>query len=106
MARSSFGLILANRAVVLGAVKVADLLDLTAQAERSGFFDAVWAGDSLAQPGASTGKGRVALRSKCCRHRCQFAMSPPRTAEHRGGLGVAPLPANGRRTTPSGRHRG
>src|SRR2546425_5089060 len=46
MARS-FGLILANRAVVLGAVKVADLVDLTAQAERSGFFDAVWAGDSL-----------------------------------------------------------
>ena len=47
MARSSFGLILANRAVVLGAVKVPDLLDLTAQAERSGFFDAVWVGDSL-----------------------------------------------------------
>src|SRR5207249_3790520 len=46
MARS-VGLILANRAVVLGAVKVADLVDLTAQAERSGFFDAVWAGDSL-----------------------------------------------------------
>src|SRR5207253_4570932 len=46
MARS-VGLLLANRAVVLGAVKVADLVDLTAQAERSGFFDAVWAGDSL-----------------------------------------------------------
>ena len=46
MARS-VGLILANRAVVLGAVKVPDLVDLTAQAERSGFFDAVWAGDSL-----------------------------------------------------------
>src|SRR6516164_6698804 len=46
MARS-IGLIVANRAVVLGAVKVADLVDLTAQAERSGFFDAVWAGDSL-----------------------------------------------------------
>src|SRR5262245_41920807 len=46
MARS-FGLILANRAVVLGAVKVSDLVDLTVQAERSGFFDAVWAGDSL-----------------------------------------------------------
>src|SRR6185369_17907056 len=43
----SIGLIVANRAVVLGAVKVADLVDLTAQAERSGFFDAVWAGDSL-----------------------------------------------------------
>src|SRR6266446_1620602 len=46
MARS-FGLILAHRAVVLGAVKVPDLIDLTTQAERSGFFDAVWAGDSL-----------------------------------------------------------
>ena len=43
----SFGLILANRAVVLGAVKAPDLVDLTVQAERSGFFDAVWAGDSL-----------------------------------------------------------
>src|SRR5882672_3343416 len=47
LARPSFGLILANRAVVLGAVKVSDLVDLTTQAERSGFFDAVWAGDSL-----------------------------------------------------------
>src|SRR6058998_4323805 len=47
MARPSFGLILANRAVVLGAVKVSDLVDLTVQAERSGFFDAVWVGDSL-----------------------------------------------------------
>src|SRR5438093_1584444 len=47
MARPSFGLILANRAVVLGAVKVSDLVDLTVQAERSGLFDAVWAGDSL-----------------------------------------------------------
>src|SRR5499433_202917 len=46
MARS-FGLILANRAVVLGAVKVPDLIDLTTQAESSGLFDAVWAGDSL-----------------------------------------------------------
>ena len=44
---ASFGLILANRAVVLGAVKAADLIDLTVQAERSGFFDTVWAGDSL-----------------------------------------------------------
>ena len=46
MARS-FGLILANRAVVLGAVKVPDLIDLATQAESSGLFDAVWAGDSL-----------------------------------------------------------
>jgi len=47
VARPSFGLILANRAVVLGAVKVSDLVDLTVQAERSGLVDAVWAGDSL-----------------------------------------------------------
>jgi alkanesulfonate monooxygenase SsuD/methylene tetrahydromethanopterin reductase-like flavin-dependent oxidoreductase (luciferase family) len=47
VAKPSFGLIVANRAVVLGAVKASDLVDLTAQAERSGFFDAVWAGDSL-----------------------------------------------------------
>jgi alkanesulfonate monooxygenase SsuD/methylene tetrahydromethanopterin reductase-like flavin-dependent oxidoreductase (luciferase family) len=43
----SFGLILANRAVVLGAVTARDLLDLALQAERSGVFDAVWVGDSL-----------------------------------------------------------
>lgn len=43
----SFGLILANRAVVLGAVKVRDLIDLTVEAERSGAFDTVWVGDSL-----------------------------------------------------------
>jgi alkanesulfonate monooxygenase SsuD/methylene tetrahydromethanopterin reductase-like flavin-dependent oxidoreductase (luciferase family) len=47
VAKPSFGIIVANRAVVLGAVKASDLVDLTAQAERSGFFDAVWAGDSL-----------------------------------------------------------
>jgi alkanesulfonate monooxygenase SsuD/methylene tetrahydromethanopterin reductase-like flavin-dependent oxidoreductase (luciferase family) len=43
----SFGLILANRAVVLGAVKARDLLDIAVDAERSGVFDAVWVGDSL-----------------------------------------------------------
>jgi alkanesulfonate monooxygenase SsuD/methylene tetrahydromethanopterin reductase-like flavin-dependent oxidoreductase (luciferase family) len=43
----SFGLILANRAVVLGAVTARDLLDLAGEAERSGIFDAVWVGDSL-----------------------------------------------------------
>jgi len=47
VAKPSFGLILANRAVVLGAVKASDLVDLTVQAERSSFFDTVWAGDSL-----------------------------------------------------------
>ena len=43
----SFGLILANRAVVLGAIQVRDLIDLTVDAERSGTFNAVWVGDSL-----------------------------------------------------------
>jgi alkanesulfonate monooxygenase SsuD/methylene tetrahydromethanopterin reductase-like flavin-dependent oxidoreductase (luciferase family) len=43
----SFGLILANRAVVFGTITVRDLLELTIEAERSGVFDAVWVGDSL-----------------------------------------------------------
>jgi alkanesulfonate monooxygenase SsuD/methylene tetrahydromethanopterin reductase-like flavin-dependent oxidoreductase (luciferase family) len=43
----SFGLILANRAVVLGVIKVPELLDLAVGAERAGVFDAVWVGDSL-----------------------------------------------------------
>ena len=43
----SFGLILANRAVVLGATKARDLLELAAAAEGSGAFDTVWVGDSL-----------------------------------------------------------
>ncbi|MGH7277978.1 MAG: LLM class flavin-dependent oxidoreductase, partial [Candidatus Rokuibacteriota bacterium] len=44
---TSFGLILANRAVVLGAVKAGDLVEQTIAAEASGAFDAVWVGDSL-----------------------------------------------------------
>jgi alkanesulfonate monooxygenase SsuD/methylene tetrahydromethanopterin reductase-like flavin-dependent oxidoreductase (luciferase family) len=47
MSGQSFGLILANRAVVLGAVKARDLLDIAVEAERSGVFDSVWVGDSL-----------------------------------------------------------
>ncbi|MGH7353279.1 MAG: LLM class flavin-dependent oxidoreductase [Candidatus Rokuibacteriota bacterium] len=47
MAHSSFGLILANRAVVLGAITARDLLDLTVAAEGASVFDAVWVGDSL-----------------------------------------------------------
>jgi len=43
----SFGLILPNRAVILGAVTVRDLLDLTAQGEASSAFDTIWVGDSL-----------------------------------------------------------
>src|SRR5438128_4829948 len=44
---NSLGLILANRAVVLGAIKARDLVDITVQAERSRVFDTVWVGDSL-----------------------------------------------------------
>jgi alkanesulfonate monooxygenase SsuD/methylene tetrahydromethanopterin reductase-like flavin-dependent oxidoreductase (luciferase family) len=47
MTKSPFGLILANRAVVLGALKARDLLDLAVDAEASSAFDAVWVGDSL-----------------------------------------------------------
>jgi len=47
MAHPSFGLILPNRAVVLGAVAARDLTDLASEAERSGSFDALWVGDSL-----------------------------------------------------------
>lgn len=44
---NSLGLILANRAVVLGAIKARDLLDLTVKAESARVFDTVWVGDSL-----------------------------------------------------------
>jgi alkanesulfonate monooxygenase SsuD/methylene tetrahydromethanopterin reductase-like flavin-dependent oxidoreductase (luciferase family) len=47
MPRASFGLILANRAVVLGAIQARDLIELSQQAEASGAFDALWVGDSL-----------------------------------------------------------
>jgi alkanesulfonate monooxygenase SsuD/methylene tetrahydromethanopterin reductase-like flavin-dependent oxidoreductase (luciferase family) len=47
MTAPSIGLILANRAVVLGAIKVRDLVDLTTEAEASNAVDAVWVGDSL-----------------------------------------------------------
>src|SRR5262244_204417 len=43
----TLGLILANRAVVLGAIKARDLLEQTVAAEGSGVFDTVWVGDSL-----------------------------------------------------------
>jgi alkanesulfonate monooxygenase SsuD/methylene tetrahydromethanopterin reductase-like flavin-dependent oxidoreductase (luciferase family) len=45
--RGSFGLILANRAVVVGALRARDLLDLAVAAEAAGCFDTVWVGDSL-----------------------------------------------------------
>lgn len=43
----SFGLTLANRGVIIGAVTVADLFDMAKRGEDSGAFDAVWVGDSL-----------------------------------------------------------
>src|SRR4029453_9533881 len=47
MPRATFGLILANRAVVLGAIPARDLIELSQQAEASGAFDTLWVGDSL-----------------------------------------------------------
>jgi alkanesulfonate monooxygenase SsuD/methylene tetrahydromethanopterin reductase-like flavin-dependent oxidoreductase (luciferase family) len=44
---NSLGLILANRAVVLGAIKARDLLEISVKAESSRVFDTVWVGDSL-----------------------------------------------------------
>ena len=44
---ASFGLTLANRGVIIGAIKAADLLDMAQRAEASGIFDSVWVGDSL-----------------------------------------------------------
>jgi alkanesulfonate monooxygenase SsuD/methylene tetrahydromethanopterin reductase-like flavin-dependent oxidoreductase (luciferase family) len=44
---SSFGLTLANRGVIIGAVTVAELFDMAKRGEDSGAFSAVWVGDSL-----------------------------------------------------------
>ncbi|MCZ6623385.1 MAG: LLM class flavin-dependent oxidoreductase [Deltaproteobacteria bacterium] len=44
---ASFGLTLANRGVIIGAIKARDLLDITERAEASGAFDTIWVGDSL-----------------------------------------------------------
>jgi alkanesulfonate monooxygenase SsuD/methylene tetrahydromethanopterin reductase-like flavin-dependent oxidoreductase (luciferase family) len=43
----SFGIILGNRAVVLGALTVRDLLGIAVKAEEAAVFDTVWVGDSL-----------------------------------------------------------
>lgn len=45
--KGSFGLTLANRGVIIGAVKASELLAMAERAEASGLFDAVWVGDSL-----------------------------------------------------------
>ncbi|MGH9786133.1 MAG: LLM class flavin-dependent oxidoreductase, partial [Terriglobia bacterium] len=48
---ASFGLTLANRGVIIGALKASDLLQFAQQGEASGAFDTVWIGDSmLAKP--------------------------------------------------------
>ena len=44
---ASFGLTLANRSVIIGAVTVPELFDMARRGEDSGAFDAVWVGDSL-----------------------------------------------------------
>jgi alkanesulfonate monooxygenase SsuD/methylene tetrahydromethanopterin reductase-like flavin-dependent oxidoreductase (luciferase family) len=44
---ASFGLTLANRGVIIGAVSVPELFDMARRGEDSGVFDAVWVGDSL-----------------------------------------------------------
>ncbi|HKX16645.1 MAG TPA: LLM class flavin-dependent oxidoreductase [bacterium] len=43
----AFGLTLANRGVLLGAVRPDELLDLGEAADRSGAFQSLWVGDSL-----------------------------------------------------------
>ena len=44
---ASFGLTLANRGVIIGAVTVPELFDMARRGEDSGAFSAVWVGDSL-----------------------------------------------------------
>jgi alkanesulfonate monooxygenase SsuD/methylene tetrahydromethanopterin reductase-like flavin-dependent oxidoreductase (luciferase family) len=44
---ASFGLTLANRGVIIGAVTIAELFDMAKRGEDSGAFNAVWVGDSL-----------------------------------------------------------
>lgn len=45
--KPSFGLTLANRGVIIGAIKVRDLFDMAQRGEASGVFDSIWVGDSL-----------------------------------------------------------
>lgn len=47
MKRPQFGLTLPQRGVFFGVTSYPELLDLAAQAERSGAFEAVWVGDSI-----------------------------------------------------------
>ena len=45
----TFGLTLANRGVIIGAVTVPELFDMAKRGEDSGAFDAVWVGDASSQ---------------------------------------------------------
>ncbi len=45
--KTSFGLTLSNRALVIGTTRVHDLVEMAARAEASGLIDAVWVGDSI-----------------------------------------------------------
>jgi alkanesulfonate monooxygenase SsuD/methylene tetrahydromethanopterin reductase-like flavin-dependent oxidoreductase (luciferase family) len=44
---ATFGLTLPNRGVMYGATSAAEMLELSEIAERSGYFDSIWVGDSL-----------------------------------------------------------
>lgn len=46
-ARPSFGLMLSNRAAVLGYASAGELVDMAVAAEASGLFDSVWSGDAF-----------------------------------------------------------
>src|SRR5258707_6225260 len=89
MPRASFGLILANRAVVLGAIQARDLIELSQQAEASGAFDTLWVGDSLlAKPRLEA----VALLSALAgaTSRMPLAVGCMATVVHRDPLLLAP----------------
>lgn len=45
--KTSFGLTLSNRALVIGTARAQDLIDMAARAEASGLIEAVWVGDSI-----------------------------------------------------------
>ncbi len=63
MARIGFGLVLPQRAILFGAARWGDLLDLARAADRDPRFDSVWVGDSImakARPDAIATLGALA----------------------------------------------
>src|SRR5260370_4762932 len=96
MPRASFGLILANRAVVLGAIQARDLIELSQQAEASGAFDTLWVGDSLlAKPRLEAVPLLPALACRTSRphlahgpHGTLARRHPHLRSQHRGTLDV------------------